>query len=178
MSNSNFNITKVKVDPVSQEITELEINGKSVETGGSEVNLEEIVFDESNPLNVATIFGERTIPVEIYPSSDYDGIEKVTINSDGLIGYPDNVPVMLRSTQVISCDLRGTTNPEAEAVNAIFSFDPDSPSSIPLATNIWTGTSTSYLKRNILETRLDASGNHYIYKVTSGGSYPYLKEVI
>lgn len=34
MSNSNFNITKVKVDPVSQEITELEINGKSVETGG------------------------------------------------------------------------------------------------------------------------------------------------
>lgn len=177
MSNSNFNITKVKVDPVSQEITELEINGKAVETGG-EANLEEVVFDEANPLHVETIFGERTSPVEIYPSGDYDGIEKVTINSDGLIGYPDNVPVMLRSTQVISCDLRGTTDPEASAVDAIVSFDPDSPSLVPLATNIWTGTSFSYIKRNILETRLDASGNHYIYKVTSGGSYPYLKEVI
>ena len=176
MSNSNFNITKVKVDPVSQEIKELEINGKAVETGG-EANLEEVVFDESNPLHVETIFGERTSPVEIYPSSDYDGIEKVTINPDGLIGYPDNVPVMLRSTQVISCDLRGTTDPEAEATNAIFSFDPDSPSLVPLATNIWTGSSTSYLKRNILETRLDASGSYYIYKVTSGGAYPYLKEV-
>lgn len=86
MSNSNFNITKVKVDPVSQEITELEINGKSVETGGGS-NLEEVVFDESNPLNVATIFGERTSPVEIYPSEG-DGIEKVTIQSDGLTGYP------------------------------------------------------------------------------------------
>jgi len=33
MSNSNFNITKVTVDPTSQEITGLEINGKAFESG-------------------------------------------------------------------------------------------------------------------------------------------------
>ena len=33
MSNSNFNITKVTVDPTSQEITNLEINGKAFESG-------------------------------------------------------------------------------------------------------------------------------------------------
>lgn len=32
-SNSNFNITKVTVDPISQQITNLEINGKSFESG-------------------------------------------------------------------------------------------------------------------------------------------------
>lgn len=33
MSNSNFNITKVTVDPTSQEITNIEINGKAFESG-------------------------------------------------------------------------------------------------------------------------------------------------
>lgn len=33
MSNSNFNITKVTVDPVSQEITELEVNGEKFSGG-------------------------------------------------------------------------------------------------------------------------------------------------
>lgn len=88
MSNSNFNITKVKVDPVSQEITELEINGKSVETGGSEANLQEVVFDLSSPLEVGNIFGDKATEVEIHPSEGYDGIEKVTIQPDGLTGYP------------------------------------------------------------------------------------------
>ena len=32
-SNSNFNITKVTVDPISQEITNLEINGNTFESG-------------------------------------------------------------------------------------------------------------------------------------------------
>ena len=88
MSNSNFNITKVTVDPVSQEISSLEINGKPIETGGGS-ELETVVFDEDNPLNVASIFGERTIPVLIYPSGDYDGIQQVTIESGGITGYPD-----------------------------------------------------------------------------------------
>lgn len=35
MSNSNFAITKVTVDPTSQEITGLEVNGKAFESGGS-----------------------------------------------------------------------------------------------------------------------------------------------
>lgn len=40
MSNSNFNITKVTVDPISQEITNLEINGKAFESGGSSEDYE------------------------------------------------------------------------------------------------------------------------------------------
>lgn len=88
MSNSNFNITKVTVDPVSQEISSLEINGKPIETGG-EANLEEVIFDGSNPLNVETIFRERTSPVQIYPSEGYDGIDLLTIYPGGLTGYPD-----------------------------------------------------------------------------------------
>lgn len=86
MSNSNFNITKVKVDPVSQEITELEINGKSVETGGG--NVEEVVFDSGSPLEIGNLFGDKATAVQIYPSEGYDGIEMVTIEPDGVTGYP------------------------------------------------------------------------------------------
>lgn len=105
MSNSNFNITKVTVDPVSQEISSLEINGKPIETGG-EANLEEVIFDEDNPLNVASIFGERTIPVQIYPSGDYDGIEQITIQPNGLTGYP-TPPEHLFVRGFVECDSEG-----------------------------------------------------------------------
>jgi len=91
MSNSNFNITKVTVDPVSQEITNLEINGKPIETGGD--NLQTIVYDSQYPLNVSALFptgDEEPGEVEIEPDGElgYDGIEKVTIQPDGLTGYP------------------------------------------------------------------------------------------
>lgn len=87
MSNSNFNITKVTVDPVSQEISSLEINGKPIETGGGS-ELETVIFDARTPLNVSSVFGPKLGPVEIHPSEGYDGIEKVTIQPDGLTGYP------------------------------------------------------------------------------------------
>ena len=82
MSNSNFNITKVVVDPISQEISSLEVNGKPIETGG-EVNLEQVTL---SPLNVSDLFIGKPAPVEIHPSEGYDGIKQVTI--DSLTGYP------------------------------------------------------------------------------------------
>ena len=129
MSNSNFNITKVKVDPVSQEITELEINGKAVETGGGS-NLQEIVFDEANPLHVETIFGERTSPVEIYPSEGYDGIEKVTINSDGLKGYPGEGLEIVYDPVTYSSGISSTITielPEGEAWTGTITIHPSEP---------------------------------------------------
>lgn len=87
MSNSNFNITKVTVDPTSQEITGLEVNGKAFESGGGS-ELEDASFDEYNPLNVEGIFGDKPGPVEIYPSEGYDGLERVVIQPGGITGYP------------------------------------------------------------------------------------------
>lgn len=66
MSNSNFNITKVVVDPVSQEISSLEVNGKPVETGG-----------EAN-LQVGYLGGLRSGDSgTFYPDDDYDGFSYV-----------------------------------------------------------------------------------------------------
>lgn len=66
MSNSNFNITKVVVDPVSQEITNLEINGKAVETGG-EANLQVGYLEDIHP-------GDSGI---FEPDEEYDGFSYV-----------------------------------------------------------------------------------------------------
>lgn len=105
MSNSNFNITKVVVDPTSQEITNLEINGKAFESG-SEANLEERVYDADNKLNVETLFWDRPISVQIGPSSGYDGLERVTIDPDGITGYPTG-PDHLFVKKFIECDSEG-----------------------------------------------------------------------
>lgn len=42
MSNSNFNITKIVVDKITQEITGIEVNGKVIDLG---INPEDIVVD-------------------------------------------------------------------------------------------------------------------------------------
>ena len=62
-SNSNFNITKVTVDPISQEITNLEINGNTFESGKgpseeyetmySAIMLKLLNFDPLDPSNLA-----------------------------------------------------------------------------------------------------------------------------
>lgn len=71
MSNSNFNITKVVVDPTSQEISSLEVNGKAVETGP----VVELQDNRRETINVGTY----TVPVVITPSKGYDAMEKATI---------------------------------------------------------------------------------------------------
>jgi hypothetical protein len=78
-SNSNMVITGYKVDPTSQEITSLEVNGETVETGSS-VELED---NKTSTINVSTY----TESVEITPSSGYDAMEKTTVTLS-------NVPVI------------------------------------------------------------------------------------
>lgn len=124
-SNSNFNITKVTVDPVSQEITNLEVNGKAFESGG-EANLEEKVYDSDNQLNVERLFASEPGPLQISPSSSYDGLESVTIEPGGLTGYPGE-GIQFRDNPSIDADwaglVRTITIPEGKA---------------------WTGTITIY----------------------------------
>ena len=43
-SNTNFNITKVTVDPVSQDITELEVNGEKFSSGESPSEMYETMY--------------------------------------------------------------------------------------------------------------------------------------
>ena len=90
MSNSNFNITKVTVDPTSQEITNLEINGKAFESG-SEPNLEEVTD---------TINENGTFLIE--PSEGYDGISSLDLTVD--VGL---VPYTLKSVLLTQCDFDG-----------------------------------------------------------------------
>lgn len=102
MSNSNFNITKVVVDPTSQEITNLEINGKAFESGSGEV--EEVKTVES--LDISDWFVPETFraPIYINPSEGYDSIKKVEI--EDVTGYP-TIPDHLFVKKFIECDSEG-----------------------------------------------------------------------
>ena len=52
-SNSNFNITKVIVDKISQEITGLEVNGKTVDLG-EDFDVENLDFESTSELPEST----------------------------------------------------------------------------------------------------------------------------
>lgn len=127
MSNSNFNITKVTVDPTSQEITNLEINGKAFESGG-EVNLEEKVFDSETPLNVTHLFSGKPDELVIGPSSGYDGLESVTIQPGGLTGYPGE-GLEIKEDQYVNAQwtaiARTITIPEGEAWTGTITINPE-----------------------------------------------------
>lgn len=69
-SNSNFNITKVTVDPTSQEITGLEVNGKAFESGGSSDEY------ETWYAGAAYLYG-RSIPLAIN-GNPYDANPNIT----------------------------------------------------------------------------------------------------
>ena len=66
MSNSNYNITKVTVDPVSQEITNLEVNGKKVTASLQE----KTVNIKTNGLSTVS------------PDDGYDGISSLSISTN------------------------------------------------------------------------------------------------
>ena len=69
MSNSNFEITNYSVDPVTQQITSLEVNGTPV---SSSIDLED---NKAATINVSTY----TQPVEVTPTEGKDGMKKATI---------------------------------------------------------------------------------------------------
>lgn len=128
MSNSNFNITKVVVDPISQEISSLEVNGKPIETGGG--NLQTIVYDSQYPLDVSALFPPSSVePGEVCIEPDtelgYDGIEKVTILADGLTGYPETqLPTYLYAETLIQCDQDGNDIEDPETID-VYAFISD-----------------------------------------------------
>lgn len=70
MSNSNFEITNFTVDPTTQQITSLEVNGEVVETGGADLDDNKAVS-----IDVSTY----SAPVVINPTSGKDGMKKATI---------------------------------------------------------------------------------------------------
>lgn len=90
MSNSNFNITKVVVDPTSQEITNLEINGKAFESGG-EAKLQVGYLE-----NIGA--GDSGI---LEPDGEYDGFSRVEydVKPDNLetIEYDGRNPLNIAS---------------------------------------------------------------------------------
>lgn len=69
--NSNTNITNFSVDPITQQITSLEVNGEVVETGGADLDDNKAVS-----IDVSTYSGT----VEVNPTSGKDGMKKVSID--------------------------------------------------------------------------------------------------
>jgi hypothetical protein len=74
-SNSNTNITNFTVDPVTQQITSLEVNGEVVKTGGADLD-----ENKTATIDVSTY----TEPVVVNPTSGKDGMKKATITLTNL----------------------------------------------------------------------------------------------
>lgn len=75
-SNSNMVITGYKVDPTTQQITSLEVNGEAVETGG-DPNLQNVDVSIVT-LNYFDSHSAGAYVKEVEPSAEYDGMSKVT----------------------------------------------------------------------------------------------------
>lgn len=71
VSNSNFEITNFTVDPTSQKITSIEVNGEQIEMG-TPVTVED---NKTASINVSTY----SSPVEITPTSGNDAMAKATV---------------------------------------------------------------------------------------------------
>lgn len=77
-SNSNLRITGFTVDPTSQEITSLEVNGTTVSGSADLEN------NKTATINVSTY----TEPVEVTPTSGKDGMKKATITLSSIPVVP------------------------------------------------------------------------------------------
>ena len=106
-SNSNTNITNFSVDPITQQITSLEVNGEVVETGGADLD-----ENKTATIDVSTY----TEPVEITPTSGKDGMAKATITLS-------NIPV--GSDVEIYGLASGSSQPSWTNVNGIAFMAPD-----------------------------------------------------
>lgn len=82
-SNSNMEITGYSIDPTTQQITSLEVNGEVVETGGA------ADLDENKAVSIDVSM--YTEPVVVNPTSGKDGMKKATITLTSLIGEPSRL---------------------------------------------------------------------------------------
>ena len=97
-SNSNLTITDYKVDPASQQISEVYINGEKLETG-SPVTVED---NKTATINVSTY----TSPVEITPTSGNDAMAKATVTLSNI----PSVPTSMKMVTLQKISSSATTN--------------------------------------------------------------------
>ena len=107
MSNSNYAITKVTVDPVSQEITNLEVNGERV----SAVLQEKTVNINTNGLSTVS------------PDEGYDGISSLSISTN----VPTTNTKVLVWDRLKPCDYYGNdvSGPQPYIIYKSSNTDPD-----------------------------------------------------
>lgn len=108
--NSNMTITGYTVDPTSQEISSLEVNGEAVETGGADLE-----DNKAATINVSTY----TEPIEVTPTSGKESMKKATIT---LSNIPGGVPASLIRCTLYNNEETSSLNIAVENSNATSSI--------------------------------------------------------
>lgn len=88
-SNSNLTITDYKVDPTSQQISEVYINGEKLETG-SEPKLQNKSVDIRS-MDQFDTFATGMYVKEVEPSEGYDGLSKATFGVSAALMAPNTL---------------------------------------------------------------------------------------
>lgn len=88
-SNSNLEITNYKVDPTSQQISEIYINGEKLETG-SEPKLQNKSVDIRS-MDQFDKFATGMYVKEVEPSEGYDGMSKANFQVSALLFAPETL---------------------------------------------------------------------------------------
>lgn len=82
-SNSNLTITDYKVDPVSQQISEVYINGEKLETGSDPVLSD----------NVSVTKSTQNTMINVVAPDGYDGMKKISLTLTGSgFALPGSIP--------------------------------------------------------------------------------------
>ena len=108
-SNSNLEITNYSIDPITQQLTSVEINGTIV---SSSADLED---NKTTTINVSTY----TQPVEVMPTSGKEGMKKATIT---LSNIPGGVPASLIRCTLYNNEETTSLNIAVENSNATSSI--------------------------------------------------------
>lgn len=98
--NSNTIITGYKVDPTTQQITSLEVNGESVETGG-DPNLQN-KSETISSMDQFDSFATGMYVKEVEPSEGYDGLSKATFQVSSLLFAVDNMKMVTLINELTS----------------------------------------------------------------------------
>ena len=91
-SNSNLTITDYKVDPTSQQISEVYINGEKLETGSEPVLQNKSVSISS--MSQFDSFATGYHIKEIEPSEGYDGMSKATFEVSASLFAPTSMKMV------------------------------------------------------------------------------------